>query len=42
MADVIQSISKFSQDAIHNAIEYAVQDKQAFTSKKEEKGENVW
>jgi len=32
MADIIQSISKFSQDAIHNAIEYAVQDKQAFAS----------
>jgi len=32
MADIIQSISKFSQDVTHNAIEHAVQDKQAFTN----------
>jgi len=32
MSDIIQSISKFSQDATHTAIEHAVQDKQAFTN----------
>ena len=31
-ANIILKINKFSQDAIHNAIEYAVEDQQALTN----------